>query len=133
MTELNRRYNSYCYSNVAATQDKTVVAKELRAVRFTSMLGRALDGGVTSMEGTTPLVMRREILQVDEKLAKGVAALSWDVMEDLGFRAGALNVQKNATTAINANVITVCLGSRNKHFFCFRCLLLLIGQARRYG
>ena len=29
--------------------------------------------------------------------------------------------------------VTVCLGSRNKYFFCFHCLLLLIGQARRYG
>ena len=28
---------------------------------------------------------------------------------------------------------TVCLGPRNKNFFHFRCLLLLIGQARRYG
>ena len=31
------------------------------------------------------------------------------------------------------SVATVCLGSRNKYFFCFHCLLLLIGQARRYG
>ena len=28
---------------------------------------------------------------------------------------------------------TVCLGSRNNIFFRFPCLLLLIGQARRYG
>ena len=28
---------------------------------------------------------------------------------------------------------TVCLGSRNKYFFCFHCLLLPIGLARRYG